>query len=72
MSYDQRCYDLAEAFLNDEPSLRTDHHKDDLAQLLQTTIEDYIQYELDPNKDEEIELRLSQADDGSPEADEAS
>lgn len=50
MSYDRQCYDLAQAFLEDEAR---DRHRrvthgdiDALAQLIQTTIEDFIQFEL--------------------------
>jgi len=43
MSYDTKCYDLASAFLEDEPlSNEKDCHE--LAQLIQTTIEDWITY----------------------------
>ena len=45
MAYDERCYDLAAIFLQDEPGLFTEKHNDALAQLIQTTIEDYIRYE---------------------------
>lgn len=43
MSYDTKCYDLAEAFLDDEPHLKA--KTGELAQLIQTTIEDWINYE---------------------------
>lgn len=42
MSYDQKCYDLAAIFLGDEPHLHTEGRVEELAQLIQTTIEDYI------------------------------
>lgn len=45
MSYDVKCYDLAEAFLTDEPNLNTKVRRNELAQLIQTTIEDFISYE---------------------------
>lgn len=44
-SYDQKSYDLAEAFLQDEPRLNTEAHRDELAKQIQTSIEDYIQFE---------------------------
>ena len=47
MSYDEKCYDLAAAFLEDEPGLFTEKHNVALAQLIQTTIEDYIRHERD-------------------------
>lgn len=43
-TYDSRCYDLAAIFLGDEPEL---HHPDNinqLAQLIQQAIEDYIAF----------------------------
>jgi len=39
MSYDQKCYDLAEAFLQDEPTVNTDVSRHVLAQAIQETIE---------------------------------
>ncbi len=48
MTYDPRCYDLACVFLEDDTlpsSITTEAKKDELAQLIQTTIEDYIAYE---------------------------
>ena len=47
MAYDTRCYDLAEAFLEDWPHLDTTKRRDALAQVIQTTIEDWINYEHD-------------------------
>lgn len=43
MAYDTKCYDLAEAFLEDESHLKA--KVGELAQLIQTTIEDWINYE---------------------------
>lgn len=43
--YDQKSYDLAEAFLSDEPHLNTEGRRDELAKLIQTTIEDFITHE---------------------------
>lgn len=43
ITYDTKCQDLAEAFLSDEPDLRTAENTKDLAQLIQITIEDFIE-----------------------------
>jgi hypothetical protein len=40
-SYDSACLHLAEHFIGDKP-LGTDEHLDELAQHIQTTIEDWI------------------------------
>ena len=45
MSYDPKCYDLAEAFLEDVPHLNSDARRDELAQLIQSVIEDFIALE---------------------------
>lgn len=42
MAYDTKCYDIAEAFLSDEPSINTDVNRNALAQEVQTCIEDFI------------------------------
>lgn len=42
MTFDSKCYDLAEAFLSDEPNLFTEGKCNELAALLQQTIEDFI------------------------------
>lgn len=42
MTYDQKCYDLAEAFLSDEPNADTSEHRHVLAQRIQSAIEDYL------------------------------
>lgn len=44
-TYDPKCFDLAEAFLDDEPHLATDRRVDELAALIQRAIEDYIAHE---------------------------
>ncbi len=41
-TYDSRCYDLAAIFLGDEPELHTPANIEELADLIQQTIEDYI------------------------------
>ena len=43
MSYDQKCYDLAEAFLGDIQNPVKHGDADALAQEIQTVIEDYLQ-----------------------------
>ena len=43
--YDQKSYDIAEAFLEDEPHLNTEKRRDELAQEIQRTIENFIAYE---------------------------
>lgn len=40
VSYDQRCFELAEFFLIDEPELR--HRASELAQQIQDAIEDWF------------------------------
>lgn len=45
MSHDSKCYDLAAVFLSDEPALDTTKRCDELADLIQQTIEDWIAYE---------------------------
>jgi hypothetical protein len=44
MGFDTKCYDLAAFFLSDLSDI--DHHRsrDDLAQTIQTAIEDWIRY----------------------------
>ena len=44
-TYDSKSYDLAEIFLEDEPHLNTEGRRDELAKLIQTTIEDFIKHE---------------------------
>lgn len=44
-NYDTKCYDLAEAFLEDTPHLATATRTDELAALIQSTIEGYIAHE---------------------------
>lgn len=44
-SYDPKCHELAHHFLCEEPNA-TDKHTDELATLIQQTIEDYIEYEM--------------------------
>jgi len=41
--YDSKCYDLAEAFLSDEPEVNTAENRHVLAQLIQQAIEDFIE-----------------------------
>ncbi len=57
MAYDQKCYDLAESFLEDEKPPVTEDEKKDLAQRIQTTIEDFF-LELEEGKRITQELKL--------------
>lgn len=41
-TYDLKSYDLAEAFLEDEPHLNNERRRHELALLIQATIEDFI------------------------------
>lgn len=43
-TYDTKCYDLAAAFLEDEPGLFTETHNIALASIIQAAIEDYIEH----------------------------
>ncbi len=45
-TYDQRCYDLAEVFLEDVPHLNTETRRDELAAAIQCVIETWISYEM--------------------------
>lgn len=54
MSFDPRCYDLAELFLSGEPAINTPEKRDELAQILQDAIEDFIAYGRDPSLADEI------------------
>ena len=47
-SYDSRCYDLAAIFLSDTPDINNETSRDDLAQSIQQTIEDWITYKEGP------------------------
>lgn len=49
MTYDEKCYELAEAFLSDQPlaGFNTESRRDKLAQEIQRTIEDFIANERD-------------------------
>lgn len=41
-TYDGKCYDLAEHFLQDAPELNDERNRDDLAKMIQTVIEDWF------------------------------
>ena len=43
MAYDSKCYDLAEFFLSEEKDI-TEEMRQELAQDIQTVIEDYIMF----------------------------
>jgi Mn-dependent DtxR family transcriptional regulator len=40
--YDRKCYELAEHFLSDEPEIDSEENRAELAQAIQTEIEDKI------------------------------
>lgn len=42
MTFDSRCYDLASAFLEDEPNLFTEQGCTELAKRIQQAVEDFI------------------------------
>lgn len=42
VTYDEKCYDLASAFLEDEPGLFNHKNSNELAGVIQRAIEDYI------------------------------
>jgi hypothetical protein len=42
MSYDKKCYELAAAFLSEEPGLNSENNRSELAQIIQDDIEDFI------------------------------
>jgi hypothetical protein len=42
-TYDNKCYELAEAFLSDEPEIDTAKNRDQLAKDIQQVIEDFIE-----------------------------
>ncbi len=42
MSYDRKCLDLAEHFMSDEPEMNCEEACDELAQVIQTAVEDWI------------------------------
>jgi hypothetical protein len=43
-TYDPACYDLAASFLSDHPEKNTEANRDQLAALIQRTIEDDIEF----------------------------
>jgi len=53
MSYDTKCYELAEAFLIDEPLTfpQFQHHADRLAQDIQNAIESYLEFDVRKSPD---------------------
>jgi len=50
--YDEKCYELAELFLKDHPHLDNETNKDELAQVIQTAIEDFLDEIENPEADE--------------------
>lgn len=47
-TFDTKCYDLAAAFLEDEPELNTEAIRAELASDIQGCIEDYIEFKKTP------------------------
>jgi hypothetical protein len=47
MAFDPKCFDLADAFLEDHSHLWTKHRTDELAQIIQRAIDNYIAAEQD-------------------------
>ena len=43
MSHDPKCYELAKAFLSDTPPINNEGHADQLAQIIQDQIEQFIE-----------------------------
>lgn len=41
-TFDPKCYDLAEDFLDDESFINTEHHRRNLAGTIQQAIEDWL------------------------------
>ena len=56
MAYDEKCWDLAEAFILDEPILKDKPPEevkalcDELAQDIQNCIEDFLEYKSSPEE----------------------
>lgn len=48
MSYDPKCYDLAERFLEDHPAINNEFHRDELAQSIADAIASYIEAATEP------------------------
>lgn len=44
MTFDPKCFELAKAFLADEPALNTDAARTTLAQAIQQAVEDEIEF----------------------------
>lgn len=57
-TYDEKCHDLADHFLQDEPHLFTMDHCHRLACAIQATIEDYISDAMPVPKDRPITTYL--------------
>jgi len=50
MSYDAKCFDLAEIFLSDNPEIDTGNRKQELAQHIQDEIDSWISTWIDQKK----------------------
>ena len=48
--YDSRCYDIAEAFLADEPTINKEEMVKKLAQFIQDNIENFISWEVEEER----------------------
>lgn len=48
MSYDTKCHDLAIVFLSNTPDIDNEKSRADLAQTIQTALEDWIRYNEGP------------------------
>ena len=42
MTFDPKCYELAKQFLSDHPTINTDRNIDELAEVIQGEIDDWI------------------------------
>jgi len=67
-TYDVKCYDLAKDFLSDEdPELFNEKKVDELAQTIQTTIEDYISSVKGEHSENDDEMEEVEGEDPSSE-----
>ena len=52
MTFDKKCYELAEHFLEDEPALNLKANKEELAASIQAAIEDWFEMVRSKERDE--------------------
>lgn len=68
-TYDPRCYDLAELFLEDEQHMATADNTEELAGVIQTTIENFIYFKnaeaVEAEAQKQIDYRLEDQRDGA-------